>query len=140
MAEVHSTQEDEVPVAETLIISLVRTARISGGQGLSKNLRWKAEELGLKYGPEILAERRTQMKSIFGVVILMAISSAAQAQEMTNTKIILLRALYQDLASRAADIEARVGPNHIAVVKVRERMDELRKQIQEEERRIWEDG
>jgi len=75
------------------------------------------------------------MKSIFGVVTLMAISSAAQAQGMSNTEIIRLRALYQDLASRAADIEARVGPNHIAVAKVRERMDSLLKQIQEEERR-----
>ena len=76
------------------------------------------------------------MKSIFGVVILVAISGAAQAQGVTNTEIIRLRALYQDLASRAADIAARVGPNHLAVVKVRERMDDLRKQIQEEERRI----
>jgi len=69
------------------------------------------------------------MKSIFGVVILVAISGAAQAQGVTNTEIIRLRALYQDLASRAADIAARVGPNHLAVVKVRERMDDLRKQI-----------
>jgi len=76
------------------------------------------------------------MKSIFGVVILMAISSAAQAQGVTNTEIIRLRAQYQELASRAADIAARVGPNHLAVAKIRERMDDLRKQIQEEERRI----
>jgi polysaccharide biosynthesis transport protein len=78
------------------------------------------------------------MKSIFGGVILMAISSAVQAQGMTNTEIIRLRAEYQDLASRAAEIEARVGPDHIAATKIRERMENLRKRIQEEERRIGE--
>ena len=79
------------------------------------------------------------MISIFGIVILMAINSTAQAQEMINTEVIRLRAQYQDLASRTADIEARVGPDHIAVATVRKRMDDLRKQIQEEERRIAED-
>jgi len=79
------------------------------------------------------------MKSIFGVVILMAISSTAQAQGMTDTEIIKLRTQYQDLASRAADIAARVGPNHLAVAKIRERMDALRKQIQEAEHRIGAD-
>src|SRR6266705_3562091 len=83
--------------------------------------------------------RRTQMKSIFGVVILMAINSAALAQGTTNTEITRLRSEYRDLATRAADIEARVGPNHLAVATVRKRMDDLRKQIQEEERRIGED-
>ena len=79
------------------------------------------------------------MKSIFGVVILMmAINSTAQAQGMINTEIIRLRAEYRDLASRAAEWEARMGPNHLAVVKIRERMDDLRKQIQEEENRIRE--
>jgi uncharacterized protein involved in exopolysaccharide biosynthesis len=79
------------------------------------------------------------MKSIFGAVILMAINSTALAQGMTNTEITRLRAQYQELASRAVDIEARVGPNHLAVTTVRKRMDDLRKQIQEEERRIGED-
>jgi uncharacterized lipoprotein NlpE involved in copper resistance len=79
------------------------------------------------------------MKSIFGLVILMAINSTAQAQGTTNTEIIRLRAEYQDLASRTAWIEARMGTNHIAVAKIRERMDDLRKQVQEEEPRIGED-
>jgi len=95
----------------------------------------KAPSAGRKLQPN----RGPKMKSIFGVAILMAINSAAQAQGMINTEIIRLRAQYRDLASRAAEIEARVGPNHIAVAKVRERMDALRKQIQEEERRIGED-
>jgi polysaccharide biosynthesis transport protein len=80
------------------------------------------------------------MKSIFGaVILLMAINSTAQAQGTTNTEIVRLRAEYQDLARRAAEVEARVGPNHLVVVKIRERMDYLYKQIQEEERRIEED-
>jgi polysaccharide biosynthesis transport protein len=69
----------------------------------------------------------------------MAINSTAQAQGMTNTEITRLRAQYQDLASRTAEFEARMGPNHLIVAKFRERMDALRKQIQEEERRIGED-
>jgi polysaccharide biosynthesis transport protein len=79
------------------------------------------------------------MKSIFGAVIVMAINSSAQAQGTTNTEITGLRAEYQDWARKAAEIEARVGPNHIVVVKLRQRMDELWKQIQEEEHRIGED-
>ena len=79
------------------------------------------------------------MKSIFGAVILMAINCTAQAQGTTNTEIVRLRTEYEDLAARAAEIAARLGPNHLVVAKIRERMDYLRKQIQEEERRIGED-
>src|SRR5262249_12062256 len=55
---------------------------------------------------------------------------------LTNTELVRLRSQYRELSSKAAEIESIVGPQHIAVVKLRERSDELRKLIQEEERRI----
>src|SRR5205823_1743581 len=55
---------------------------------------------------------------------------------LSGTEIVRLRTQYRELASKAAEIEAIVGPNHSAVVKLHERTDDLRKSIQEEERRI----
>ena len=46
---------------------------------------------------------------------------------------------WQRSCRRAAEFEARLGPNHLVVATGRKRMDDLRKQIQEEERRIGED-
>jgi polysaccharide biosynthesis transport protein len=45
---------------------------------------------------------------------------------------------YRELASKASELEVSVGPAHFAVVKLRKRMDELRKAIQEEEQQIAE--
>ncbi len=53
-----------------------------------------------------------------------------------NEALTKLRSEYRDLASKASELEVSVGPGHFAVVKLRKRMDELRKSIQDEERRI----
>jgi succinoglycan biosynthesis transport protein ExoP len=50
--------------------------------------------------------------------------------------IVSLRSQYRDLAARVTDIESRVGPEHMAVVKLRERMDALGRAIRDEEQRI----
>jgi polysaccharide biosynthesis transport protein len=55
---------------------------------------------------------------------------------LTNSDILRLRVQYRDLAARAAEVESHVGPGHAAAIKVRERMEELRSSIREEERRI----
>jgi succinoglycan biosynthesis transport protein ExoP len=47
-----------------------------------------------------------------------------------------LRTDLLDLSSRAKEIEARVGKDHLAAVKVRQRMDELREAIANEQKRI----
>src|SRR5262249_16414956 len=47
-----------------------------------------------------------------------------------------LRSEYRDIAAKASELEASVGPGHFAVVKLRKRMDELRKSIKDEEQRI----
>ncbi|MFM9845646.1 MAG: GumC family protein [Hyphomicrobiaceae bacterium] len=47
-----------------------------------------------------------------------------------------LRAQLLDLSSRANDIEGRVGKDHLAAVKVRKRMEEIREAIADEQRRI----
>jgi polysaccharide biosynthesis transport protein len=55
---------------------------------------------------------------------------------LSNTDISRLRAQYRELASKAAEIESLVGPTHLAVIKYRERMEEVRGAIREEEQRI----
>jgi polysaccharide biosynthesis transport protein len=55
---------------------------------------------------------------------------------LNNPDIAKLRDQYRDVATREAEIEALVGPNHLAVIKLRDRMAELSRSIQEEERRV----
>jgi polysaccharide biosynthesis transport protein len=55
---------------------------------------------------------------------------------LNNADITKLRAQYRDLAAKATEIEALVGPTHLAVVKLRQRMQEVQAEIQEEEQRI----
>jgi succinoglycan biosynthesis transport protein ExoP len=53
-----------------------------------------------------------------------------------NGLITKLRADLMDLSVRANDIEGRVGKDHLAAVKVRNRMEELREAIASEQRRL----
>jgi polysaccharide biosynthesis transport protein len=55
---------------------------------------------------------------------------------LNNAEITKLRAQYRDLATKAAEIESLVGPTHLAVIKYRQRMQEVQEAIQEEEQRI----
>jgi polysaccharide biosynthesis transport protein len=55
---------------------------------------------------------------------------------LSNTNIVKLHSDYQDLAAKAAELGVTVGPGHIAVIKLRKKMDELHKSIQDEEQRI----
>lgn len=67
-------------------------------------------------------------------VVLDAISTDA-----TNSPIItMLRQQYLELARREAELSARVGPNHLAVVNIRNRMREYRSSIIDEVRRLAE--
>ena len=47
-----------------------------------------------------------------------------------------LRGQLSDLSLRANDIESRVGKNHLAAIKVRDQMADLREAIVNEQRRI----
>jgi len=47
-----------------------------------------------------------------------------------------LRSEYRDVTAKISELEASVGPGHFAVVKLRKRMDDLRKSIKDEEQRI----
>ena len=53
-----------------------------------------------------------------------------------NDVIRKLRSQYLDLSITANEMESRVGPEHAAVVKLRQRMDKLRAAIRDEEKRI----
>ena len=62
----------------------------------------------------------------------------AVAFALSSTDVVRLRSEYRELALKATDMESRVGPEHVAVVKLHKQMDELQKSIQAEERRIAE--
>ncbi len=51
--------------------------------------------------------------------------AATVTDALNNSVIVSLRSQYLDLAARAAEIETRVGPEHMAVAKLHERMNEL---------------
>jgi succinoglycan biosynthesis transport protein ExoP len=55
---------------------------------------------------------------------------------LTNTDLVRLRAQYRDMETRAAEVESRVGPRHLAFIKIRDRLQALRGEIQAEEQRI----
>jgi succinoglycan biosynthesis transport protein ExoP len=55
---------------------------------------------------------------------------------LNNAEISKLRAQYRELAAKATEIESLVGPSHLAVIKYRKRMQEVRDAIKEEEQRI----
>jgi polysaccharide biosynthesis transport protein len=62
--------------------------------------------------------------------------SGALSYALNNSDLVRLRAQYRELDGRANDIRARVGGDHSLVVKLRQKMDELRSSIREEEQRI----
>jgi succinoglycan biosynthesis transport protein ExoP len=62
--------------------------------------------------------------------------SAALSYALNNSDLVRLRAQYRELDGRVNDIGARVGTDHGLVVKLRQKMDELRSSIREEEQRI----
>lgn len=60
------------------------------------------------------------------------------ADTLTNDVITKLRSQYLEYAQRLADWTARVGPDHLAVIRLRNEMTEIRKSILDELRRIAE--
>jgi succinoglycan biosynthesis transport protein ExoP len=55
---------------------------------------------------------------------------------LTNTDLVRLRAQYRDLEAKADEVESRVGPQHSAYIKLRDRLGTLRTEIRAEEQRI----
>ena len=64
------------------------------------------------------------------------VPTATVPDTLNNNVIVTLRSQYRDLASRVTEIQARVGSEHMAVVKLRSRMDEVSRAIRDEEQRI----
>jgi polysaccharide biosynthesis transport protein len=62
--------------------------------------------------------------------------SATVTDALNNSVIVALRSQYLDLSARAAEIEGRVGPGHMAVTKLHDRMGELLLAIRAEEQRL----
>lgn len=60
----------------------------------------------------------------------------ASAIAPDNEVILKLRTQYIELGAKANEIESRVGKEHMAAVKLRQRMNEVRASIREEQRRI----
>ena len=64
------------------------------------------------------------------------VTSPGELFSLNNNELIRLRAQYRELASRAADVESRVGTKHAVAVKLRRQADGLGAAIRAEEARI----
>ena len=63
-------------------------------------------------------------------------NGARHFEQLEQSVIVTLRSQYRDLPARVTEIEFRVGSEHMAVVKLRSRMDEVGRAIRDEEQRI----
>lgn len=64
------------------------------------------------------------------------VPSATVTDALNNSVIVKLRSQYLELSGKASEIESRVGPDHLAVSKLHERMSELQASIRAEEQRL----
>lgn len=64
------------------------------------------------------------------------VPDASVADALKNDTIIKLRGQYVDLAARAAEWANRYGPNHLAVIRLRSQMQEIKRNITDELSRI----
>jgi polysaccharide biosynthesis transport protein len=97
------------------------TATLTGEHSLERNMT---------EARVAMAEARARMDRI----VSDPNSSALFAPD--NELITKLRGELQDLSVRANDIESRVGKDHLAAIKIRNRMDEVREAIASEQKRI----
>jgi succinoglycan biosynthesis transport protein ExoP len=65
-----------------------------------------------------------------------SVLDATVTDALNNSVITRLRAQYLDLAAQEASLSSRLGPQHLAAVKLREQMGELRNSIANEVQRI----
>jgi polysaccharide biosynthesis transport protein len=77
-----------------------------------------------------MAEAKARMERVAGD------PDASASLSPDNELIKKLRAEMQDLSTRANDIEKLVGKNHLAAIKLRSRMEDLRQAIDVEQKRI----
>ncbi|MBI1203479.1 MAG: polysaccharide biosynthesis tyrosine autokinase [Rhodopseudomonas sp.] len=64
------------------------------------------------------------------------IPDASVTDALKNDTIIKLRGQYVDIAAKAAEFASRYGPNHLAVIRLRSQMEEIRRNIAGELERI----
>lgn len=68
--------------------------------------------------------------------LLNASRSGVINNALNNSDIVKLRSQYRDLTARETEIEARVGPSHAVVIRLRQQIEVLRSAIQAEEGRL----
>ena len=81
------------------------------------------------------AEAKARLERI-NDIMKQDIPDASVADALKNDTIIKLRGQYVDIAARAAEWAARYGPNHLAVIRLRSQMHEIRRNITDELARI----
>lgn len=81
------------------------------------------------------AEARARLDRI-NDIMKQEIPDASVTDALKNDTIIKLRGQYVDIAARAAEWAGRYGPNHLAVIRLRSQMQEIRRNITDELSRI----
>jgi polysaccharide biosynthesis transport protein len=78
-----------------------------------------------------VSEAKSRLEDFHQMAAGEGIIGAAATEGLTK-----LRSEYREITARATELESLVGPKHKSVVKIHEKMDELRKSIRDEEQRI----
>ena len=108
---------------------------VSTGKGLLNSEQLSNLNTQLTNARIAMAEAKTRLDRIQQTTNEV-VPSATVPDTLNNSVIVTLRTQYRDLAARVTEIESRVGSEHMAVVKLRNRMDEVGRAIRDEEQRI----
>jgi succinoglycan biosynthesis transport protein ExoP len=91
----------------------------------------RLDNIQLKPGESIMTALRTD-------ILNNQTKNPSVAFALVNNDLARLRSEHRELALKVADMESRVGPEHVAVIKLQKQLDDLQKSIQAEERRVAE--
>ena len=116
--------------AERAVLEYKMANNLVGTKTTASTEQLAALQTNLTNARVAMAEARARMEWIASD------PSASALFAPDNALIAKLRSELMDLSVRANDIERRVGKDHLAAVKIRDRMEELREAIASEQRRI----
>lgn len=108
---------------------------VSTDRGLLNNEQLSDLNTQLMNARTATAEAKARLDRI-RQIINDGVPDATVTDALNNGVITRLRAQYLDTSARAAELSSRVGKDHVAVAKLHQQMDELRKSIRNEEERI----
>ena len=126
----------QASTAERAVVDFKRANNIVQADGKSMNDQQVSEvNSQLTLAHAATAETKARLDRI-NEIMKQDIPDASLADALKSEVIIKLRSQYLDLASREALLSAKYGANHLATISLRNQMQELRRNIADEMRKI----